>query len=139
MKFLFYVPQMAAYGGIERHVCGLAAAAARQGHTVRFLTTSNSLGTDLRNDLALPTISFRELSRARGNAGPAAKIAWLLNEVRRARSERWDVIYTNGQSALSGLVWLAARKGTRIVHHHHTAADTAEQATWSRLFRQILS
>ena len=138
MNFLFYVPQMAEYGGIERHVCSLAAAAAAQGHTVRFLTTSNSLGPELRRELDHPLISFRELGRPRGSAGALAKIVWLLNEVRRGRGQAWDVIYTNGQSALSRLVWGAAGSGTRIVHHHHNAADEREQKTWSPAFRRVL-
>ena len=138
MNFLFYAPQMAAYGGIERHVCSLAAAAAAHGHTVRLLTTGNSLGPELRRELDHPLIGFRELARPRGSAGAIRKAAWLLNEVRRARAERWDVIYTNGQSGLSRLVWLAGGPQTRVVHHHHNAADLAEQTTWSRSFRRVL-
>jgi len=138
MNLLFYAPEMAAYGGIERHVCSFAAAAAAQGHTVRLLTTSDSLGPDLRRELDHPLISFGELRRARGTAGPVAKILWLLREVRRARRESWDVVYTNGQSGLALLVWLAAGPRTRTVHHHHTAADPAEQATWSRPYVQVL-
>ncbi len=129
---------MAPYGGIERHVCSLAAAAADRGHTVRLLTTSNSLGPELRNELNHPQITLRELPRARGASGSLRKIAWLLDEVRRSRNQAWDVVYTNGQGALSRLVWHAAGPRTRIVHHHHTAADTAEQATWSRSYRHIL-
>jgi glycosyltransferase involved in cell wall biosynthesis len=138
VNLLFYVPQMAAYGGIERHVCSLAAAVAARGHTVCLLTTSNSLGAELRRELHHPLITFRELARPRGSAGAFAKIVWLLNEVRRGRKESWDVIYTNGQSALSRLVWCAAGPTTRIVHHHHNAADAPEQATWSRAFRHVL-
>jgi glycosyltransferase involved in cell wall biosynthesis len=138
MNFLFYVPQMAPYGGIERHVCGLARAAAERGHKVLFLTTSNSLGADLRAELNHPAIVFRELPRAREKASRALKILWLLNEVRRSRSQHWDVIYTNGQSALSRLVWKAGKQGTRIVHHHHNAADPEEQTTWSSPFRRVL-
>lgn len=138
MNFLFYVPQMAAYGGIERHVCGLARAAAERGHHVLFLTTSNSLGTDLRTELDHALITFRELPRAREKAGVLLKTLWLYNEVRRSRSRSWDVIYTNGQSALSQVVWRAAGKGTRIVHHHHNAADPEEQKTWSPSFRRVL-
>jgi glycosyltransferase involved in cell wall biosynthesis len=48
------------------------------------------------------------------------------------------VVYTNGQSGLSRLVWRAAGPQTRIVHHHHTAADADEQRTWSRSFRRVL-
>lgn len=138
MNLLFYVPQMAAYGGIERHVCGLAAAAAAAGHSVRLLTTSNSLGPELRGTLQHPGISFRELGRARGSAGAFAKIIWLLREIRRSRDQHWDVIYTNGQSGLARLVWFAAGPGSRIVHHHHTAADADEQATWSQAYRHVL-
>jgi glycosyltransferase involved in cell wall biosynthesis len=138
MNLLFYVPQMAAYGGIERHVCSLAGAAARQGHTVRFLTTSNSLGPELRRELDHPLITFRELGQPRGSVGPVAKIIWLLQEVRRGRGQGWDVIYTNGQSGLSWVVWSAARTRTRVIHHHHNAADGAEQATWPRSYRYVL-
>lgn len=138
MKLLFYVPAMAAYGGIERHVCGLAAAAAVSGHTVCLLTTSDSLGPDLRRELAHPGITFRELRRPRGSAGPLRKIFWLLNELRLARATSWDVVYTNGQSGLARLVWLAARPSSRVVHHHHTAADPAEQLTWSPFYRHVL-
>lgn len=138
MNLLFYVPQMAAYGGIERHVCGLAAAAAADGHTVRFLTTSNSLGPELRDTLQHPRISLRELGRPRGSAGALTKVLWLLREIRRSRDRSWDVIYTNGQSGLARLVWGAAGPDTRVVHHHHTAADAAEQATWSRAYRTVL-
>ncbi len=138
MNFLFYVPQMAAYGGMERHVCSLAIAAARAGHTVRIITTSNSLGPELRTELAVPGIALRELTRARGAAGKLTKLLWLLGETLRARATRWDVIYTNGQSALARTVWRAARRGTRVVHHHHTAADAGEQATWSPAFLAVL-
>jgi len=139
MNALFYAPQMAGYGGMERHVCGLAAVFAARGHTVRFVTTSNSLGPGLRAELAHPLIAFAELPCARESAGVWRKSAWLLAEARRSRRRHWDVIYTNGQSALSLLPWLARRPGTRIVHHHHNAADAPEQATWSRAFRQVLA
>jgi glycosyltransferase involved in cell wall biosynthesis len=138
MNLLFYAPQMAAYGGLERHVCGLAAAAARAGHQVTLLTTSNSLGADLRGELVGAGVTLRELSRARGEAGAFTKLAWLLAQTLRARTQHWDVIYTNGQSALARHVWRAAGRATRIIHHHHTAADAAEQATWSPAFRRVL-
>ena len=129
---------MAAYGGMERHLCSLAVAAAAEGHSVRLVTTSNSLGPELREELGVPGIELRELGVARGSAGKTRKLAWLLVETLRARMRSWDVIYTNGQSALARTVWSAAGKGTRVVHHHHTAADGGEQATWSSPFRAVL-
>lgn len=138
MNFLFYVPQMATYGGMERHVCSLAIAAAKSGHRIRILTTSNSLGPELRTELAIPGIELRELTRARGAAGKLTKLLWLFRESAKARGTRSDLIYTNGQSTLARTVWHAARRGTRIVHHHHTAADAGEQATWAKGFVTVL-
>ena len=138
MNTLFYAPQMAAYGGMERHICSLAALTARRGHRVTLLTTSNSLGDDLRAELKHPLISLRELPAARNRAGKLRKLQWLVSEVWRARQEKWDIIYTNGQSALARVVWYAAPGTARHIHHHHTAADTGEQATWSKGFRNVL-
>jgi glycosyltransferase involved in cell wall biosynthesis len=138
MNILVYAPQMAAYGGMERHVCDLACLLAGRDHNVTLLTTSNSLAGSLRERLHAQSVTLRELGRSRGHAGRLKKGVWLLREVMRGESVRWDLIYTNGQSALARLVWLAARPHTRIVHHHHTGADRAEQATWSRAFRGVL-
>lgn len=138
MNFLFYAPQMAAYGGMERHLCTLAAAAAAKGHRVRFLTTSNSLGQELRDLMASPNIELRELQVGRGKASARAKALWLLRQIFAARFTRWHTIYTSGQSGLASWLWHAGNSRTRIVHHHHTAADAGEQAGWSPAFRKVL-
>jgi len=138
MKILIYAPQMAPFGGMERHICELAGVLASRGHAVTLLTTSNSLASELRAALIERGVSFRELPRSRGRASRVSKGLWLLREAMRSKPTPWDLIYTNGQSALSGIAWLAARRPTRIIHHHHTAADAREQATWSGSFRQIL-
>lgn len=138
MNILVYAPQMAAFGGMERHVCDLSAVLASRGHAVTLITTSNSLATELRGRLQRSGVVLRELSRSRGAAGRLRKGLWLLREAMRHEHTRWDLIYTNGQSALARLVWFAARPHTRIVHHHHTAGDAGEQATWSGAFRRVL-
>ena len=138
MNILIYVPQMAAFGGMERHVCDLAGILAARDHKVKMITTSNSLSEQLRTGLTTRGIRLRELARSRGQAGRFLKGFWLLREAMRSDGTRWDVIYTNGQSALARIAWFAARPHTRIVHHHHTAADAREQATWSPSFRRVL-
>lgn len=138
MNFLFYAPQMASYGGMEYHVCSLAAACSERGHLVTLLTTSNSLGANLRSLLSGSRVRLSELNCSRGAAGPIRKAVWLCRESLRARGTKWDSIYTNGQSSLARLPWLAASTGTRVVHHHHTAADAREQETWTRGFRKVL-
>jgi glycosyltransferase involved in cell wall biosynthesis len=138
MNILIYVPQMAAFGGMERHVCDLARVLASREHSVRLITTSNSLSQELRSGLVDHGVSLRELARSRGKAGRLLKGVWLLRESMRHEKTRWDLIYTNGQSALARVAWFAAHPHTRIVHHHHTAADRAEQTTWSPGFRRVL-
>jgi glycosyltransferase involved in cell wall biosynthesis len=138
MNILIYVPQMAAFGGMERHVCDLARVLASREHHVKLITTSNSLSHELRSSLTERGVTLRELGRSRGSAGRLLKGVWLMREAIRSDATRWDLIYTNGQSALARVAWFAARPHTRIVHHHHTAADAKEQATWSASFRRVL-
>ena len=138
MNLLAYAPQMAAYGGMERHVVGVAALMASRGHRVTLLTTSHSLGAPLRRELATAGVRLDELPMARGEAPAAMKLFWLHWRLFWLRRVKWDVIYTNGQSALAGHVWRVARPGTRTIHHHHTAADVAERSTWSPDFRRVM-
>ena len=139
MTYLFYIPQMAAYGGMERHVCLLATLLARQHHSVTMLTTSNSLNKSARTELQCTGVELRELPVARGTASKARKLAWLLSNAVRLRARSWDMIYSNGQSALARIAWLARNGRTRIVHHHHTAGDSEEQKTWHPSFRRVLA
>ena len=129
---------MAEYGGIERHVCALAEEAAKRNHYVRLLTTSNSLNEATRRRLLAYGIDFRELPLARSEASSFRKTVWLAHEAFVAKFKKWDVIYTNGQSGLARLVWRARGRKTRVIHHHHTAADIEEQKTWSIDFHKVL-
>ena len=129
---------MASYGGIERHVCVLAEEAAKRGHTVRLLTTSNSLNATARCRLIDYGVDFREMPTAREAVTNSRKLLWLGKEALQARFSSWDIVYTNGQSSLASVVWRAAGRRTRIIHHHHTAADAAEQKTWAPGFRKVL-
>ncbi len=138
MDLLVYAPQMATYGGMERHVVGVAALMATRGHRVTLLTTSHSLGAPLRRELVAAGVRLEELPIARGSAPAAVKLLWLKWRLLRLRRVQWDVIYTNGQSGLARHVWRAAGPTTRCVHHHHTAADATERSTWSAEFRRVL-
>ena len=139
MNLLLYAPQMAAYGGMERHLCLVAEAAAHAGHDTALLTTSNSLAPEWRERLRAAGVELREMPAARGSAGGVAKAWWLFRQALALRGGRWDALYTNGQGALARIVWLAARSGTRCIHHHHTAADDAEQQSWTPGFRRVLA
>ncbi len=139
MNLLIYAPQMAAYGGMERHLCLVAEAAAQEGHVVVLLTTSNSLAPAWRDRLRAGGVELREMPAARGTVGGVAKAWWLLRQALALRARPWQVIYTNGQGALARLVWFADTARARRIHHHHTAADAAEQRSWTPGFRRVLA
>ena len=137
-SILIYTPQMSSYGGMETHLCLLAALCAQSGHKTALVTTSNSLNHEARQELIAAGVQFRELPAGRGDASALRKFSWLLTSTARLRKARWDLIYTNGQSGLAPVLWMAARQGTRIVQHHHTAGDELEQESWSGMFRWVL-
>ncbi|MGB8167739.1 MAG: glycosyltransferase family 4 protein [Chthoniobacteraceae bacterium] len=137
-NLLFYTPEMALYGGMESHLCLLAQACAAAGHRVMMVTTSNSLNETSRQELRAAGVILCEMPVARGKASNFVKLPWLLLNAIRLRARRWQVIYTNGQSGLARFVWLAAGRGTRIVHHHHTAASADEIEGWHPAFRRVL-
>jgi glycosyltransferase involved in cell wall biosynthesis len=62
----------------------------------------------------------------------ATWLAWLT--VTRLRRQHWDVVYTNAQGSLSWIFRALKRRGTRLVHHYHTAGDERDQRTWGWLF-----
>ena len=134
MNFLIYTPQMAPYGGLETHVCLVAQAISSFGEHVTIITTSNSLSTTWRQRLAISGVNFIEQPIPNGRASALSKVPWLLFNCNKLRAKHWDVIYTNGQGSLTGLVWILAGPRTRRIHHHHTSADKFEQRTWSRWF-----
>ena len=137
-RILIYTPQMWSYGGMERHICLLAELCAQSGMQVTVVTTSNSLNDDARRQVLAAGVHFLELPSARGTVSLARKIWWLFKTTLRLRNKRWDIIYTNGQSGLAPILWMAARRGTRVIHHYHTAGDAAEQRTWHPCFRFAL-
>jgi len=139
VNILIYVPEMAAFGGMERHICLLALRCAASANRVALVTTSNSLNQASRQQLREAGIQLRELAAPRHNSSRARKLLWLLWTALRMRSGSWDVIYSNGQSGLARFIWLAANKQTSIIHHHHTSGDAAEQTTWHPAFRKVLA
>ena len=137
-NFLFYTPQMALYGGMESHLCLLAQKCALAGHQVTMITTSNSLNDTSRQKLRANGVIFYELPVRRGRATKGLKLLWLLLISLRLRITHWDVLYTNGESGLARIVWLAGQRGTRIIHHHHTSASAEEIEGWHPAFRRVL-
>lgn len=130
---------MAAYGGMEQHVCLLAERCAASGLSTTLLSTSNSLHPQRRARLRSYGVDFREMQCERGKASNTRKMIWLLSCWMQLRRQGWKVAYTNGQSGLAPMAWRIAGKRAAIIHHHHTAADRGERQTWNRQYQSVLA
>ena len=137
---LIYVPEMAAYGGMEQHVCNAAEYCAGGGTTVTMMTTSRSLSAKRRARLLASGVDFVEMNVERGRSSGLRKLIWIVTRL-VARSGRWQSVYTNGQSGLVKTVaGICRRRGAmQLAHHHHTSADEREVANWTELYRKVLA
>lgn len=138
-SILVYSPRMGSIGGIETHLVLVCSHLSRLGWRVRLMTTTNSLNPDLRATCLNAGVSMLEMPVPIRYSRPALRALWLMGMTARHRFSHWDVVYTNALGSLAKIVWRAAGRRTRIVHHHHTAGDAEEQATWTPGFRSVLA
>lgn len=68
-----------------------------------------------------------------------SKLYWLASRVWRLKDHKWDIVYTNGQGCLTRIFRWLAKKDTRLIHHHHTSADSLEQKDWARCYFKFLN
>jgi glycosyltransferase involved in cell wall biosynthesis len=105
---------------------------------VTLVTTSGMLESSRVAELSEAGVEF--ISPSGGRAMPiwrkALWLAWV--SATRLRRQSWDVIYTNAQGSLSWLLRPLKGRGTRLVHHYHTAGDERDQQTWGWLFPKWL-
>jgi glycosyltransferase involved in cell wall biosynthesis len=135
---LIYSPQFNTIGGVETHLVRLSCLLAKENWRVTLVTTSGRLEESRVRELRAAGVEF--IAPA-GNAAlsvpfKALWLAWLVGT--RLRREPWDVIYTNAQGSLSWLLRPLKRRGTRLIHHYHTAGDERDEGTWGWLFPKWL-
>ncbi len=130
---------MASIGGMETHLIELSVLLASKEWTVYFITTSNSLNDDARNKLNTEGVIFIEMPVPRGTASKLAKLFWLVTQVWRLKSHDWDIVYTNGQGCLAQLFYWLIKKKTRMIHHHHTSADSLERKGWAHCYLKFIN
>lgn len=134
-RILIYATQMLGTGGIESHIKEFCAALAAKGHSIdlvcpRFeLTPTDEL--ELRRRCQ-QIILFR---RGKSNF----RIIWLFLALASLRLKKYDVIYSNGQGRTLALIKYVATGKTMWVHHHHTAGDAEDQASWPAAYWKVMS
>lgn len=135
---LIYSPQFNTIGGVETHLVRVSCFLARKNCHVTLVTTSGMLEDARVAELSAAGVEFIAPPGDRTLSVPrkAAWLAWLM--ATRLRQQHWDVIYTNAQGSLSWLLRPLKRRGTRLIHHYHTAGDERDQRTWGWLFPKWL-
>jgi glycosyltransferase involved in cell wall biosynthesis len=133
-SILVYATQHMPTGGIESHLREFCLNLAESGATVDLV---------VRNAVMLPETEafFRRICRHvyLGQASDVvSKLFWLPWVGLRLLARRYDALYTNGQGNSVNLFSQLLPRRRRWVHHHHTAGDAADQATWPSGYQQAL-
>ncbi|UOG73697.1 glycosyltransferase family 4 protein [Hymenobacter tibetensis] len=121
-------------GGIESHLREFCLNLAESGAAVDLV---------IRNSAMLPETEdfFRRicnrvyLGRPNSSLGQLIWLSWI--GLKRL-TKRYDALYTNGQGNSVNLFARLLPRRRRWVHHHHTAGDAADQATWPAGYRNAL-
>lgn len=128
-SLLIYSPQFNTIGGVETHLVRLSCFLAERNWRVTLVTTSGLLDETRVAELAAAGVEFiAPREKTLFVPRKSAWLTWLV--VTRLRRQHWDVIYTNAQGNLFWLLRPLRRRGTRVVHHYHTAGDARDEATW---------
>jgi glycosyltransferase involved in cell wall biosynthesis len=136
---LIYSPQFNTIGGVETHLVRLSCVLAKQNWHVTLVTTSGMLEKTRVAELTAAGVEFIAPPGESALSVPR-KATWLAALAgTRLRRRHWDVIYTNAQGSLSWLLRPLKRRGTRLVHHYHTAGDERDEGTWGWLFPRWLN
>jgi glycosyltransferase involved in cell wall biosynthesis len=137
-SILVYSAQMEAVGGIESHVLQLCLRFAQAGRQVTLMSSrfESESGTE-----AMLRQAGVELIVNRGpwtTASPLRKWLWTLLALLRLRHRRFSVVYTNGQGRNPATLHAWFRGRSRLVHHHHTACDEVDVATWPPRYGTVM-
>ncbi|UFH53098.1 glycosyltransferase family 4 protein [Spirosoma sp. KNUC1025] len=126
-RVLLYVTQLLETGGIESHVIEFCEKMSGSGVKVDLVVSNFQMKAGNENRLRQ---SCDTLYLHRGKSRLSSTL-FLVNAALRSNLKKYDALYTNGQG---NSIWLLAnlfRSRNIWVHHHHTAGDSSDQATWS--------
>ncbi|WP_210487833.1 glycosyltransferase family 4 protein [Rufibacter aurantiacus] len=125
-KIVVYSTQLLPTGGIESHLLEFCQKMSDKSVIIDLIVLNSRIPP-----------ATEELYRAKcrnvflgKNKSSAERLIWLVSVAFRLKFNQYDALYTNGQGESIGVLPKLLRiKGT-WVHHHHTAGDKEDQATW---------
>ena len=131
---LVFATQFMPAGGIESHLREFCQQLAASGVAIDLVVANAAMPPD--------TESFvRRICRRvylGGHGRSKWRLLWLAGVGLKLAPYRYTALYTNGQGNSFELLTQLVPRWGRWVHHHHTAGDAADQATWSPGYQRSL-
>ncbi|OUJ71200.1 glycosyltransferase family 4 protein [Hymenobacter crusticola] len=134
VSIVVFATQYMPTGGIESHLREFCFHLAESGVAIDLVIANSVMPPEAE-------AFFRRICRRvylGGNGRSNRRIYWLAWIAAKLGVRSYDALYTNGQgNSIGFFAKLLPRRG-RWVHHHHTAGDADDRATWSNGYQQAL-
>lgn len=121
-------------GGIESHLREFCKHIAGSGIAIDLVVLNSAMLPDTE-------AYFKSICRKvylGGKGRSSLRLVWLFGAAINCFFKRYDAIYTNGQGNSVNLFAKLVPFSKLWVHHHHTAGDKADQATWTPGYRKAM-
>jgi glycosyltransferase involved in cell wall biosynthesis len=133
-QLLVYSTQLMETGGIESHVLEFCGHMSASGVGITLIVPNFHMKAAEKERLKAACVC---VYANKGKAG-VRTMAWLFFKAFFLGFKHFDALYTNGQGESLGIFARLIRHKKNWVHHHHTAGDKLDQATWGKWYWQTL-
>lgn len=133
-SILVFATQHMPTGGIESHLMEFCLQMSRVGVAIDLVITNSAMRPDTEE---LYKKLCREVYLGKSE-NTLARLIWLVSTGLAVSTSRYNALYTNGQGESILLFEKFVRHGGHWVHHHHTAGDKSDQATWGPRYFEVM-
>ena len=125
-QLLVFSTQLMETGGIESHILEFCDKLSATGVEITLIVPNFQMKPFEENRLKQ---SCKKLIVNKGKAG-LRTMSWLFSKAFFMGFKTYDALYTNGQGESLAIFAALIKRKKYWVHHHHTAGDSNDQATW---------
>ncbi|MES2646513.1 MAG: glycosyltransferase family 4 protein [Bacteroidota bacterium] len=133
-QLLVFSTQLMETGGIESHILEFCDKLSARGVEITLIVPNFQMKPFEESRLKR---SCKKLIVNKGKAG-LRTMSWLFSKAFLMGFNSYDSLYTNGQGESLKIFATLIRRKKYWVHHHHTAGDLNDQATWGKLYWSTL-
>lgn len=131
---LVFTTQHMPTGGIESHLREFCRHLSESGVDIDLVVLNSAM-------LPATEMYFKSICRKvylGGKGRSSLRLVWLLTTSIKWFFKKYDAVYTNGQGNSLELFSKLVPFSKVWVHHHHTAGDVADQATWTNGYKKAM-